>query len=94
MKKMLLLLALIVVPAWAADVAPTPSSAASAAEAAPTAKPAPKHKTSKHKKKTAATAIAPKARGMSTTALTCVKQTCGGNIGCYQPKCGPSCTGC
>ena len=95
MKYLLLLLALIVVPAWAADAAPATTSAAPSASAAPaaaaqpaTAKPAKKHKKKKTEKKAEENTSSP-------ALMACSKQICGGVQGCYQSKCGAICnTGC
>lgn len=86
MKNLLLLLALIAVPAWAADAVPVPSSGESSAQAAQTA---PKHKAKKHKaKKTEKKATA------STATASCLKLVCSGVAGCFTKGCASSCTGC
>ena len=99
MKKniLLLLLALIVAPAWAADTAPAPSSGDQSAQ---TAQPAQKHEGKKHKakkhkaKKTKKkTEAAGPASTMSTT-TTCYKLTCGGVLGCFKRACTGSCSPC
>lgn len=89
MKNLLLLLALIVVPAWAADTAPAPASSESTAQAAQTA---PKHKAKKHKAKKVETKAAPSTS--SDTTLPCLKLNCGGVAGCFYRGCAGSCTGC
>ena len=95
MKKMLLLLALIVAPAWAVDTPAKPSAASSAGQAAQepsAAQPAPKPKAKKAKKakakKKAAASAAP------ATALSCQLQVCSGVSGCFLSKCGNACLSC
>jgi hypothetical protein len=79
---LLLLSALIVVPVWAADATPAPTSGAATASTSPaqTNQPATKKPVKKHKKK--------------SELLACTSQICGGKQGCYQSKCGAKCTGC
>ncbi len=83
MKYLLLLLALIVVPVWAADATPAATSGAATASTSPAqaTQPATKKPAKKHKKKKA-------------ELLACTSQTCKGKLGCYQSKCGSACTGC
>jgi hypothetical protein len=89
MKKMLLLvLALIVVPAWAADAVPAPSSTPSAQ----TEQAAPNHKTSHKKHKAKKADKKAETSPQPASALICTKQICGGASGCYQPRCGAVCT--
>ncbi|MBI3480262.1 MAG: hypothetical protein HY016_07900 [Nitrosomonadales bacterium] len=83
---MLFLLALIVVPAWAADAAPAPAKEPAAQSAQPAAQHKAK-KTRKAKKKQAAPTVA-------TTAAACYQLTCGGVTGCFYKGCTGSCTGC
>lgn len=91
MKNMLLLLlALIVVPAWAADAAPVPSSS----EAPAAVQPAPKHKAEKHKaKKHKATKTEKKAVKSSATVVCSLQQCSYGKV-CSLPKCGGACNTC
>jgi hypothetical protein len=91
MKNWLLLLALIVVPVWAADTAPAPSSGESSVQAAQTA---PKHKANKHKAKKTEKKAAASATATSTDTTNCYKLICGGVAGCFTRGCLSSCTGC
>lgn len=83
---LLLLLALIVVPAWAAEAVPAPSSDASTQAV----QPAPKHKAKKHKAKK----TEKKAEATDAPAAACYKMTCGGVQGCFLKGCLGSCTPC
>jgi hypothetical protein len=86
MKNMLLLLlALIVVPAWATEAAPVPAPSSSAQAA----QPAPKHRAKTHKTKKTGMNVAAKA-----TTSSCLRMTCGGVQGCFYKGCTGSCTTC
>lgn len=91
MKNMLLLLlALIVVPAWAADTAPVPSSS----EAPAAVQPAPKHKAEKPKAKKHKAAKTEKKAMKSSATVVCSVQQCSYGLVCSKPRCGGTCTTC
>lgn len=85
---LLLLLALIVVPAWAADATPAPSSSAPSAQAEQTApKQMAKHKTKKHKAKKSASTETNQSATPVGCAVGCVQTICSGVAGCFKKGC-------
>ena len=88
----MLLLALIVVPAWAADAASVPSAGEQSAQGAQTV---PKHKAKKHEaKKTEKKAEASTLADTPPDTTGCSKQTCGGVLGCFTRGCAATCSPC